>query len=290
MRFLPIGGYLIEVLMLNLRTANQPSLKEVQMKIAIAGYGFVGKAHYEVYKNQTDFCIVDPAYNKNLIQDIEDLKGVLCCVGTPSNKDGSCDMSQVFQVIKDTPKNIPILIKSTISLEGWKDLKATFPHHSISFSPEFLRTDYAIQDLENTNVFILSGDDVTFWKSFLDLKNKNCSFFVCEPEQAIVGKYFRNSFLATKVSFFNQIYDFCDKTNTDYEYVRKIISLDPRIGESHTFIDENDRPWGGYCFPKDTSALLEMSKNAEVELSVLQEAVNYNNKLKWSKSCLRKDK
>lgn len=250
------------------------------MEIAISGYGFVGKAHYEVFKTVANLHIVDPAYNKNLIRDIENLDGVVCCVGTPSNADGSCDMSQVFQVIKDTPKNIPILIKSTISLEGWKDLKKEFPNHSISFSPEFLRADYAVEDLENTNTFILSGDDVNFWKSFLNLKNKNSNFFICTPEQAIVGKYFRNSFLATKVSFFNQVYDFCDKTGADYEHVRKIISLDPRIGESHTYINENDRSWGGYCFPKDTSALMEMSKNAEVELSVLKEAINYNNKLK----------
>jgi UDPglucose 6-dehydrogenase len=249
------------------------------MNIALAGYGFVGKAHYEVFKNHINLHIVDPAYNTKTISDIHDLQGVICCVGTPSREDGSCDTDQIFQVVNDTPKHVPILIKSTISLEGWEELKNSFPHHSLSFSPEFLRAAYAVKDLQNAEYFIIAGDDKEFWKKVFQRKNVDYKFYFYDPKEAIIAKYFRNSFLATKVSFFNQVFDFCKKLNIDYDDVREAISLDSRIGESHTFIDEYDRAWGGYCFPKDTSALLQTCKNLQIELSLLEEAVRYNSKI-----------
>ena len=101
--------------------------------------------------------------------------------------------------------------------------------------------------------------------------------YYLEPEEAITVKYFRNSFLATKVAFFNQIYDFCERLNIDYRYVREAIALDDRIGDSHTYVFDDSRGFGGHCFPKDTAALLSSSKMLGVDLSILEAAVIYNN-------------
>jgi UDPglucose 6-dehydrogenase len=249
--------------------------------IAIAGYGFVGKAYHEVFKNYHQLEIVDPAYNTKKISDIEDLKAVICCVGTPEDQNGACDGSQIFQVLADTPDDIPVLIKSTISLAVWHQIIETYPKRKIAFSPEFLRAASATQDLANSDMFIVSGSGIDFWRKFFKKRFPKAKIHLYSVEEAILIKYFRNSYLATKVSFFNQVYDLCEKYNIDFDCVRHGVCDDTRIGHSHSFVDvEFSRGWNGLCFPKDTAALLAMAKQKKINLSILEEAVNYNRKIK----------
>ena len=105
------------------------------MKITIAGYGFVGKAHEAVLKDKHEITIVDPAFNDNTIP--QDTDAVIVCVSTPPNAGGGCKMDNVYEVVEASP-DVPILIKSTISVEGWKMLVDTFPNRMLNFSPEFL--------------------------------------------------------------------------------------------------------------------------------------------------------
>lgn len=245
--------------------------------ILLVGYGFVGKAYYEAFKLTENIVIIDPMYNNNKISDYPDAEGIIVCVPTPQSEDGSCDMTYVLSVISECPDNTPIMIKSTISLEGWKTLKQKFSNHSITFSPEFLRAATAIEDVLATRNIIIAGGDTAFWYEVYNEAFPGVKVYYLEPEEAITVKYFRNSFLATKVAFFNQIYDFCEKLDLDYRYVREAIALDERIGSSHTYVFEDSRGFGGYCFPKDTAALLSTSKSLGVNLSILESAVNYNN-------------
>ena len=104
------------------------------MKITLIGYGFVGKAVHNVLQDHYDIKVVDPKYNDNTITDDSD--GYIVCVPTPSEESGACDMSIVNTVTQACPKDKPILIKSTISLEGWQVLEAM--GKEITFSPEFL--------------------------------------------------------------------------------------------------------------------------------------------------------
>ena len=251
------------------------------MTYVIAGFGFVGNAYYSVFKNYYEFTIVDPAYNDNKLEEIKDITGVICCVSTPSDANGRCNITSVLDVISKTPTPVPILIKSTIDLPGWKKIKELFPKHKIAFSPEFLKASSAFIDLLNCNDFILSGSGVSFWRDFYKAKDKKIKCHLYSVEEAILIKYFRNAFLATKVSFFNEIYDFCLKHNVDFDSVREGIGTDSRIGHSHTFVDfDHKRGWGGYCFPKDTTALLKMAEDGELQLSVLDSAIKYNLKIR----------
>jgi UDPglucose 6-dehydrogenase len=245
--------------------------------IILVGYGFVGKAYYEAFKNTEKIQIIDPLYNKKKITDFPDAEGIIVCVPTPQSEDGSCDMGYVNSVLEECPQNIPIMIKSTVSLEGWKALKKTYPKHSITFSPEFLRAATAIEDVLATKRVIIAGGDHIFWSYVYEKAFPGVIVHLLKPEEAITVKYFRNSFLATKVAFFNQIYDFCEELDLDYRYVREAIALDDRIGPSHTYVFEDSRGFGGYCFPKDTAALLSTSKSLGVDLSILEAAVLYNN-------------
>jgi UDP-glucose 6-dehydrogenase len=105
---------------------------------------------------------------------------------------------------------------------------------------------------------------------------------IVSPEEAIAIKYFRNAYLATKVSFFNEIHDFCSAYDLDFDQVRGGIAADDRIGHSHTFVfpDQDVRGFGGMCFPKDTSALLKMAAEKNINLNTLDAAVEYNKKIR----------
>jgi len=249
--------------------------------IVIAGYGFVGKAHDSVLKNYFTISIVDPKFNSYRVYDFPTADGIIICVATPKNEDGSCNIKAVKSVIRDTRISTPILIKSTISLEGWRKIKELFPTHSISFSPEFLRAETALEDFANTENLYIGGDNTDFWKdvfvtAFKGLIDVQTQF---SPEELILTKYFENSFLATKVAFFNQIYDLCDATNINYENVSYLVGSDSRIGYSHTKVTE-ERGFGGHCFPKDTSAILHTADSFSIDLSILREAVSYNKKIR----------
>jgi UDPglucose 6-dehydrogenase len=245
--------------------------------ILLVGYGFVGKAYYQAFKNTEIIKIIDPLYNNKKIKDYPEAEGIIVCVPTPQSEDGSCDMSYVLSVLAECPENTPIMIKSTISLEGWATIRKTFPKLEVTFSPEFLRAATAVQDVLASKYVIVAGGDTIFWSCVYDRAFPGIKVYVLDPIEAITVKYFRNSFLATKVAFFNQIYDFCEKLDLDYRYVREAIALDDRIGDSHTYVFNDSRGFGGYCFPKDTAALLSTSKSLSVDLSILEAAVVYNN-------------
>jgi len=245
--------------------------------IVITGYGYVGKAVESALSKHEHIEIVDPQFNNNKISDFNP-DSVIVCVSTPQGEDGECDMSNVFDVLSDTPTDCPVLIKSTISLEGWYNLHGKFPNHAITFSPEFLRAKTANEDFQNQHCIFLGGGDHQYWQEvFLTTLKKPSK--IQTAEELILAKQFRNSFLATKVAFFNQVYDLCDVLDIDYEQVRTIIADDHRIGHSHTEVTD-ERGFGGHCFPKDTEALVYSALHNGCSLSLVQEAIRYNKKIK----------
>ena len=128
------------------------------MKILIAGYGTVGKAHETYLKPSFDVEIYDPWKGYKDISN--NVKAVIICTATPSLENGACLVNSVYDVISRVP-NVPILIKSTISLEGWKAIKKDFADHDITFSPEFLRNKTATEDLGNSDDTSDETDDET---------------------------------------------------------------------------------------------------------------------------------
>jgi UDPglucose 6-dehydrogenase len=246
------------------------------MKIGIAGYGFVGKAHEGVLKDYHDLIIYDPALGH--YGDLRHADAIIICVSTPEGSHGGCHMDNVLAVVKDNP-NVPILIKSTISIEGWNMLEHMFPHSSLTFSPEFLRAASALEDFKNNNTILLGGGNTSFWADIFITAMGKINISVAKPKELILTKYARNSFLALKVAYFNQINDLCTKLNLDYEQVRQYTTIDERIGESHTMITD-ERGFGGHCFPKDTSAFINTAKLNGSDLTILKEAIEYNQRIR----------
>ena len=245
------------------------------MKIQIAGYGFVGMAHYlSLADGETQMFIYDPAKGYN--EWCEGMDACIICVSTPMAAGGECDMSNVYDVVERIPDDVPILIKSTISIDGWRLINRVY-RNRITFSPEFLRANHAMEDFKKQEVTYVGGGAAAFWSGLLSMK-LGTTVVTHDPEVLIMAKYFRNSFLATKVAFFNQMYDLCVKAGVNANEVLTYTAIDDRIGTSHTIVTE-ERGFGGHCFPKDTKAIVETAKQFGYDLSILREAIEYNESL-----------
>ena len=244
------------------------------MNLTLIGYGFVGKAVHEVLKDHYEVKIVDPQYNDNVINNDSD--GYIVYVPTPTTLSGACDMTIVEAVVKACPKNKPILIKSTISLEGWrKDLEPQ--GKQITFSPEFLTAANANEDFRNQDKMLFGGDNKEFWNDvFIECKAYDPIYATIE--ELILTKYLRNSFLATKVAFFNEVFDLCETAGIDYNQVKALVGMDERITHSHMHVPgpDGDRGFGGACFPKDTEALVYSANVLGATLPTLLTAIKSN--------------
>ena len=247
------------------------------MKLTLIGYGFVGKAVHSVLKDQYDVKIVDPQYNMNTITDDSD--GYIICVPTPSEESGACDMSIVNTVLKACPKDKPVLIKSTICLEGWQVCKAI--HNDITFSPEFLTAANANEDFKNQKTMLFGGGNTDFWYDIFILA-KGFTPVYATVEELIMAKYLRNSFLATKVAFFNEVHHFCMMNDISYEKLSELVGMDERITHSHMKVPgpDGEKGFGGACFPKDTKALLYTGLFYKAPFSILSEAVSTNERIR----------
>ena len=245
------------------------------MRILIAGYSFVGKAQELVLKGNHDIDIHDPS--KGYESEWLNIDAVIISVATPPKQYGECDYSNVIDVLNQTP-DVPVLIKSTISVEAWREIKKQFPNKQICFSPEFLRQASWEKDAYSKDIWI-GGNCTEFWSDvFVEALGK-IKVHIEQPETLVAAKALRNSFLALKVSFFNQIYDYCVDQNLDYEAVANAVASDERIGFSHTGITQQ-RGFGGHCFPKDVIATVRSAQSSGRRFTLLEEAINYNNSVR----------
>jgi UDPglucose 6-dehydrogenase len=254
------------------------------MEIIIAGYGFVGKAVASSIKEKNTIHIVDPAYTTDKIEHCLYADGVIISVGTPSTNDGDCDVSQIYNVMAEVPIHIPVLIKCTVRPDYLSKLLTDYPNHSICYSPEFLRAATANEDFANQKFMVIGGDDPDgFWQTLFTESLPNCKmYFNTSIVEASIIKYAVNCFLSTKVAFFNQLYDICQASGAEYNLVRQVLTHDPRIGSSHMMVPGIDmsRGFGGACFPKDTKAFIHYANDLNTPITVLEEVVKYNEKIR----------
>jgi UDPglucose 6-dehydrogenase len=250
------------------------------MNIIIAGYGFVGKAVANTLKSKHNIHIVDPKYTSAEIQHFPLADGIIICVGTPSLPSGVCDSTQICNVLDQVPIHIPVLIKSTMTPPVIEALETIYKDHSICYSPEFLRQVSADEDFANQKHMVIGGEDPEgFWQDLFSTVLTKCNiYFNCSMAEASMIKYTANSFLATKVAFFNQIYDMCQANGCDYRLIRQVLTHDTRIGNSHMLVPgpDGERGFGGACFPKDTKAFRKYAYGLNKPITVLDSAIDYN--------------
>lgn len=268
------------------------------MNIGIIGNGFVGKATKILKCKDINVLIYDiiPELCEPYGITIENFSIcdlIFISVPTPMNDNGTCHLDIVETVVRQL-KNIldksktQIVIRSTV-IPGTCDKLETY------FMPEFLTEKNYVNDfinckewifgLLNQNIEIDNIFKKKITKLFSLAKQNSCIkhnniFFVTNKEAELI-KYIKNCYLATKVSFFNEIHEFCKKSNINFENVRKIATMDDRIGQSHTMVPGPDgkKGFGGTCFLKDMCALKAEMDKIEMNSYILSATINRNNKV-----------
>lgn len=257
-------------------------------KIAIIGYGFVGKAVEFGFRNPgNDIMIVDPYKGYANIDDMEDYHAdyTFVCVSTPMGDDGNIDASSLRAVISklEYMASGTVIIKSTVTPDIITELCR---YKRFVYNPEFLTERNAFDEFLNPKFHILGGHP-EFTKRVKNLYkfNSNCNpapVHFMTPAEASLVKYGINSFLATKVVWFNQWKDMVESIGARYNVVATAIGNDDRIGHSHTKVPGFDgkKGFGGSCFPKDTHAIWNFGQDewARDSLSVLGEVIIANNR------------
>lgn len=238
-----------------------------------------------VARNQTHNRLHFSTYLANIIDELE---VIFLAVGTPPNQDYSADLSsvieasaQIGQLMKKpllivTKSTVPVgtsdLVKTTIK----KNLKKSCAFY-VASNPEFLREGAAVKDFLEPDRIVAGVDtpeaEELLRKVYHPFIQDNFPFVVTDIRSSEVIKYAANAFLATKISFINEIANFCEVAGANIDNVAKGIGLDSRIGQKYLHAGIG---YGGSCFPKDVKALLATSKKLGASLQILESVDKVN--------------
>ena len=260
------------------------------MKIGIIGYGFVGKALAAGLNEDVSLLKIDPKLNTN-INDLIDFKpnAIFICVPTPMNEDFSQDISILNDVIKKlNVLNLQslIVIKSTVLPKYIIEIEKQISE--FIYNPEFLREKHANQDFIESKLIVF-GENNTSAKKLEEIYRGHskciCTDYIyTDAIAASLIKYTINSFLATKVTFFNELNSLFNQSGTEESWDNFILAIanDPRIGNSHMQVPGHDGRlgFGGACLPKDSNAFNIYSEEVGEPLSLLKKVIKTNNKIR----------
>ena len=255
-------------------------------RIGIIGVGFVGSAIKASY-DYSNIALLDNDPSKGYTATYDELKkceGIFICVPSPQNADGSCNSSILENVLSNLKDYTGVIIsKVTATPDVYERLQEQYSN--LVYIPEFLTAVNAVSDYANENWAIVGGSILAYQNEaskIIRYTKPDVQVEYCSIGEAALVKYTINSFLATKVTFMNELADIATANEYNWELIRQLINYDSRIGKSHTQVPGPDGYYGfgGMCFPKDTSALLHYAETLNVTLNVLKEAVKKNTLLR----------
>ncbi len=226
-------------------------------------------------------------FSTNINEAIKNGEIVFICVGTPSKDSGEVDLSQVDDVVNAIANNLNsykvIVTKSTVPVGTNRWIKSLITEKSkndnfdVISNPEFLREGKAVQDFFHPDRIVIGYDSEQAKEIMKEIYRPlyliETPFVFCNFETAELIKYASNAFLATKITFINQIANLCEAAGADITQVAKGMGMDGRIGSK--FLHPGPG-YGGSCFPKDTKGLLETGNKYNVDLSLVREVINAN--------------
>lgn len=210
---------------------------------------------------------------------------IIIAVGTPQMEDGGADLSYIVQAAKDIAANLVqssvVVIKSTVPVgtnDFIKKIMEELCNEKVTFNmvsnPEFLRQGSAVMDTMKADRIIIGSENDEAAKKVQEMyRPLNVPFILTSIRSAEMIKYASNAFLATKISFINEVANLCGAVGADVKDVVKGMGKDKRIGEAFL---QPGIGYGGSCFPKDVKALLHTAKLNGVHFSLLKETVAIN--------------
>ncbi len=274
--------------------------------INIIGYGYVGSAMGHLCKqNNIKFNVCDfvdkvddyQFYTKQLLElvqfseKVNDINYYFLSVPTPSDQDGSCDLSIIRDVLSKLNQNVNkksyVIIKSTLVPGSCQKFNEEYKNLEIILSPEFLREATYKDDIYNAD-FVLVGlppnTEMPEYANILQLfrtlydHNKTIDIYMKSYEECEVFKYTLNVHLAVKIWYFNEIYEISEKLGVKYDSLKSMFSLDKRIGDYGTSVPGHDGKFGYglSCLPKETRGMMKLQEELGIDNSVLKEIIKRN--------------
>ena len=265
--------------------------------IGIVGRGFVGSAVEFGFSDKTEYVLFindkDESKSVNSLEDVVSYSDfIFLSVPTPSNEDGSVNLNYVedaLQEISEITSDIEqgafsldniILIRSTIPPGTTRKLQQKYQNLNLVFNPEFLTESNHKLDFVNQDRFILGGDldDTEKVADLFEYRFPKVPLLQTDYETAELTKYMNNCFLATKVSFLNEMKQISEKCGADWDVAIKGFLMDSRIGQSHYQVPGPDGKlgFGGHCLPKDINALKSFGESLGLNLNTLNGVINTN--------------
>ncbi|MBO8162950.1 MAG: UDP-glucose/GDP-mannose dehydrogenase family protein [Brevibacillus sp.] len=226
----------------------------------------------------------DVRFHDSLLDGVGPADVILLCVGTPSSSDGQADLTQLDEVLEQlralaahSDKPRVIVIKSTVppgTTEREAIRFAAYPHISLAVNPEFLREGSALADALKPDRIVIGSDSARAIQVLQELfRPFDAPFVITRPRNAEMIKYAANAFLATRISFMNELARYCHEIGADVSEVAAGMGLDVRIGPHFL---QAGVGFGGSCFPKDTAAILWAAQQADVELAIIKQVREVN--------------
>jgi UDPglucose 6-dehydrogenase len=230
-------------------------------------------------------------FTTDLAQGVEPAEAVFIAVGTPARRgDGHADLTYVFDAVRELAKAIRpgtvVVTKSTVPVGTGDEIARILAEEgadgiSVASNPEFLREGAAIRDFKIPDRIVVGADDEkardVLREIYRPLFLNQAPILFTGRRTAELTKYAANAFLATKISFINEIADLCEAVDADVQDVARGIGLDNRIGPKFLHAGPG---YGGSCFPKDTLALLQTAELAGVEQQIVSAVVKVNDERK----------
>ena len=229
-------------------------------------------------------------FTTNLAEAIENAKIIFLALPTPPGEDGSADLSYILGVADNLGKLIKdykvIVDKSTVPVgTADKVREAIAKHAKVEFdvvsNPEFLREGFAVDDFLKPDRVVIGTSSTKAQKVMEELYKpyvrQGNPIIIMDERSAELTKYAANAFLATKITFMNEIANLCEKVGADVDAVRIGIGSDARIGKRFLFPGIG---YGGSCFPKDVQALAKSSSDVNYDFKILDAVMNINDKQK----------
>jgi UDPglucose 6-dehydrogenase len=230
-------------------------------------------------------------FTTDLAKGVEQAEAVFIAVGTPARRgDGHADLTYVFDAVRELAKAIRpgtvVVTKSTVPVGTGDEIARILAEEgaeriSVASNPEFLREGAAIRDFKIPDRIVVGADDEkardVLREIYRPLFLNQAPILFTGRRTAELTKYAANAFLATKISFINEIADLCEAVDADVQDVARGIGLDNRIGPKFLHAGPG---YGGSCFPKDTLALLQTAELAGVEQQIVSAVVKVNDERK----------
>lgn len=232
------------------------------------------------------------SFTTDLQEALDGVQVVFIAVGTPTRRgDGHADLTYVFDAVREVVENaqqdLLLVTKSTVPVGTGRRIQNLIAQLQprvrvdVASNPEFLREGSAITDFMRPDRVVVGvanqqSEDL-LRQLYLPLCQNETPLVVTTLESAEMIKYAANAFLATKITFINEMANLCEKTGADVQQVAQGVGLDRRIGKDFL---QTGPGYGGSCFPKDTLALLKTAEDYGVDLSIVSSVVKSNDKRK----------